>query len=388
MSRKKLSEFRAKTLIFNALSQEYTGVQLDAETDWQSAINQLPDDKSYVVKVDQAEKGRFKKGLVKLDCQKHEVAENAQEIFDKGYQFVLVEEYKTHESSDEKYLLIERLREGNKVSFSNHGGVDIEDHSQDIQSQMYDDNGIDGLEVPNVVIQTINKLFDDNYLSFLEINPFTIKDGSLQILDAAAEVDDEASFFEDGWQLNDIRKPKRNISVEESVVHELSDNSQASFSLECINPDGSIWLLLSGGGASVVVADEVHNLGYGKQLGNYGEYSGNPNTEETRHYTDQLLKLMLKSKAQNKVLIIGGGVANFTDVRQTFKGVIEALELHLDELKAQNCAIYVRRGGPHEKEGLEIMRQYLDKAGIKNEVSGPDMILTDIVEHGIKELAK
>ena len=112
--------------------------------------------------------------------------------------------------------------------------------------------------------------------------------------------------------------PVRSISEEELTVQELSDNSQASFSLERINADGSIWLLLSGGGASVVVADEVHNLGFGKQLGNYGEYSGNPNTEETRLYTEQVIKLMLKSKAQHKVLIIGGGVANFTDVRTDF----------------------------------------------------------------------
>lgn len=387
MSRKKLSEFRAKTLIFNALGQEYGGIVLDAQDEnWRSVINSLDENKHYVVKVDQAEKGRFKKGLVKLDRQRSDIASDAEELFSKGYQYLLVEEHRTHEASDEKYLTIERIREGNKVAFANVGGVDIESHSDQIRSSLYSGESIEGLDMPADILGKIMQVFDDNYFAFLEINPFMIIDGQVQILDAAVEVDDEATFFEDGWQFADIRRPKRSITEEELVVQDLSENSQASFSLECINKDGAVWLLLSGGGASVLVADEVHNLGYGKQLGNYGEYSGNPNTEETRLYTEQVLKLMLNSSAEHKVLIIAGGVANFTDVRQTFKGVIEALQIHADAIKQQNCAVYVRRGGPHEKEGLKLIKDYLDSAQIPNEVAGPDLMLSEIVTHAIKEI--
>jgi succinyl-CoA synthetase beta subunit len=386
MSRKKLSEFRAKSLIFATLGQGYQGIQLDSQdNDWGQAVEALTDSQRYVVKVDQAEKGRFKKGLVKLDRQKSELAGDAEELFKKGYQFVLVEQLKQHEPADEKYLTIERLRQGKKISFSNVGGVDVESHADQITSQMYDGQPIDGLDIPGETLEKLAKVFDDNYFSFLEINPFTILDGQLQVLDAAVEVDDEATFFEDGWQATDIRSPRASsISEEELIVRELSDKSQASFSLERINADGSVWLLLSGGGASVMVADEVHNLGYGKQLGNYGEYSGNPNTEETRHYTEQVIKLMLNSKAERKVLIIAGGVANFTDVRQTFKGVIEALKIYQDELLKQGCAVYVRRGGPYEKEGLKLMKDYLEQAGISGEVSGPELLLSDIVAHAVK----
>lgn len=387
MSRKKLSEFRAKTLIFKVLGQEYNGVELDSQAaDWQQTINNLDEAKHYVVKVDQAEKGRFKKGLVKLDRQRSEVVVDAEELFSQGFQYVLVEEYKHHEATDEKYLTIERIREGNRLAFANVGGVDIELHSDQITSHLYDGQPIDGLDLPQDILEKIMQVFDDYYFSFLEINPFTVSHEGVQILDAAVEVDDEATFFEDGWQATDIRRVRRNVTEEELVVQDLSENSQASFSLECINKDGAVWLLLSGGGASVLVADEVHNLGFGKQLGNYGEYSGNPNAEETRLYTEQVLKLMLNSAAERKVLIIAGGVANFTDVRQTFKGVIEALNIHADALKQQNCSIYVRRGGPHEKEGLKLMRDYLEKAGITNEVAGPDLILSDIVTHAVKEI--
>ena len=118
-------------------------------------------------------------------------------------------------------------------------------------------------------------------------------------------------------------------------------------------------MLLSGGGASIVLADEVANLGYGKLLANYGEYSGNPSAEETYIYAKNILTLILKSESENKVLIIAGGVANFTDIRVTFNGLIKALEEFKSELNKQNLKIFVRRGGPFQKEGLSKMEIFL-----------------------------
>jgi succinyl-CoA synthetase beta subunit len=198
----------------------------------------------------------------------------------------------------------------------------------------------------------------------------------------AVEVDDAAEFFVGGrWADKDIRSYSLHaLTKQEEKVKKLAEQSQASFSLEVINPNASIFLLLSGGGASVVVADEVANLGLGKQLGNYGEYSGNPNREETMYYTTQLLELLLASKARHKVLIIGGGVANFTDVRATFAGVIDAFKKYQGKLKQQGIKVYVRRGGPHEVEGLQSMKAYLEQAGLLGYVTGPEMVLTDIVK--------
>src|SRR5206468_4255377 len=136
-------------------------------------------------------------------------------------------------------------------------------------------------------------------------------------LDVAAEVDSAGEFFvHNAWNEEDFRsgQPKKRTD-EEVAVTQLAAKSQAAFSLEVLNPNGSISMLLSGGGASIVLADEVYNQGYGKELANYGEYSGNPNAEETYLYTKAVLRLLLQSKAKKKVLIIAGGVANFTDVR-------------------------------------------------------------------------
>ncbi len=174
------------------------------------------------------------------------------------------------------------------------------------------------------------------------------------------------------------------MSPAEQLVRDLNEQSQASFNLEVLNPHGNIFLLLSGGGASVVVADEIKNLGHGRQLANYGEYSGGSNREETKRYTSALLGLLLASAAKRKTLIIAGGVANFTDIKATFAGVIDALSECQAQLKKQQVAVYVRRGGPNEAAGLKLMRDYLASAGILGAVHGPELVLTDIVSQALK----
>jgi len=182
-------------------------------------------------------------------------------------------------------------------------------------------------------------------------------------------------------ELTGVRK-----TVEEKAIEELADKSQAAFSYTMLNPNGSVWMLLSGGGASIVLADEVANIGLGKDLANYGEYSGNPNAEETYIYTKNVLSLMLKSNAPKKVLIVGGGVANFTDIRITFKGVIQALDEYKSQLQEQGVKVYVRRGGPKQAEGLSMIKEFLEKNNLYGFVSGPDMVLTDIVARAITQI--
>jgi hypothetical protein len=51
-----------------------------------------------------------------------------------------------------------------------------------------------------------------------------------------------------------------------------------------------------------------------------GSFSGNPNEEETYHYAKTILQLATRNPdGRNRVLLIGGGIANFTDVAKTFK---------------------------------------------------------------------
>lgn len=123
-----------------------------------------------------------------------------------------------------------------------------------------------------------------------------------------------------------------------------------------------------------------------------GEYSGAPNEQQTYDYARTILSLMTRVKdPRGKVLIVGGGIANFTDVAATFKGewvgrtphrtahpalrshttiastlnpcqlhdagIITALRSFQEELREHNITIWVRRAGPNYQEGLRIIRE-------------------------------
>ncbi|KAG6808212.1 hypothetical protein H0H92_005026, partial [Tricholoma furcatifolium] len=59
---------------------------------------------------------------------------------------------------------------------------------------------------------------------------------------------------------------------------------------------------------------------------------------------------------KGKILIIGGGIANFTNVAATFKGIICTLKEFKAPLIAHGVCIFVRRGGPNCQEGSTSLR--------------------------------
>jgi ATP citrate (pro-S)-lyase len=76
---------------------------------------------------------------------------------------------------------------------------------------------------------------------------------------------------------------------------------------------------------------------------------------------------------QGKFLFIGGGIANFTNVAATFKGIIKALNEYQRPLQNHNVHIYVRRAGPNYQEGLRLMRSLGETLGLDINVYGPGM---------------
>lgn len=387
MSRQRISEYRSKQLIFKELKLPYSGIQVNTN----KPLSVSSENKSnFVVKVDQGIKGRYKKGLIRLNVSADQLLQSINELREKGFSQCLIEEMKIYTGNDEKYISIERIRSGYKILYSEKGGINIEQNAEKIKEYTYPYSP-NALQIPNLPYEFIKSLinaFDKYCFSFLEINPFIIADYGILILDAAAEVDSTAQFFVEGaWTEIDFTDyVNKKMTEEELNVKKLAAKSQAAFSLNVLNPDGSIFMLLSGGGASIVLADEVSNLGYGAELANYGEYSGNPSAEESYIYTKNIINLLLKSTASKKVLIIAGGVANFTDIRITFKGVIRAINEFKLELNKQKVKIYVRRGGPHQNEGLNNMLEILQKENLLGLVTGPEMVLTDIVSKALSSL--
>lgn len=87
-------------------------------------------------------------------------------------------------------------------------------------------------------------------------------------------------------------------------------------------------------------------------------FIGAPTEQQTYEYAKTILSLMTQEKhPQGKVLIIGGGIANFTNVAATFRGIITALVEFQGRLIEHNISVYVRRAGPNYQEGLRRMRE-------------------------------
>jgi len=392
MPRQKLSEFRAKNILAKSLGHAYAGLSVDAQSSLDeqlTGLEALPE--PYVVKVDEGIKGRFKQGLVLLNIRAEGIREAIATLKDKGYRWLLIEPMVEHDSQAERYISFTTDRNGLVVQYTSAGGIDVESHSDQIQSQRIEDDTdwqklADATAISVDDLQKITGAFKDNFFAFLEINPYLSEEEKLQLLDAAVEVDDAGAYFVQSWKDDDFRRPAKDLSTEEKTVIELDTKSSASFKLDILEPNGSIFLLLSGGGASVLIADEIYNQGYGKQLANYGEYSGNPNTEETYIYTKSVLQLLLKSSAPRKVLFIGGAVANFTDIAKTFAGVIQAIEEVAGQLKEQGVKVFVRRGGPNQEAGLASLAAVLEKDGLLGAVHNPDTTLTSAVSEALQEV--
>jgi len=412
MSRVKLTEHKSKQLLYRDLNKKYDGVAVLIDSkgilSFSTPLSKLPVKETYVVKVDQGVKGRMKKGLIELNVKHASLTESIKKLVRKGYSSFLIERMVSYEQDAERYVSIERTREGFLVRYASVGGIDIEKMKKEIRDAIMpvipaqagiqsgspigvgDDKVIDKVaQELGVEVEFIEKLigfFEKNYVSFLEINPLVVQDSVIHILDLAVEVDSTARYFiRDGWGEQDVVQDQQK-SPEEKSIKALNDNSQAALSFTLLNQNGSVWVLLSGGGASITLADEFYNLGHGKDLGNYGEYSGNPNAEETYLYTKELLKALFKSNSKKKILLIGGGVANFTDVRITFQGIIRALEDHKKKLSNQKVTVYVRRGGPMQKEGLAMMETWLQTNNMLGYVAGPELSLFEIVRKVVNVL--
>jgi ATP citrate (pro-S)-lyase len=76
----------------------------------------------------------------------------------------------------------------------------------------------------------------------------------------------------------------RDLTKEEAYIQKLDGSTGASLKLTVLNPEGRIWTMVAGGGASVVYSDAIAAHGFAHELANYGEYSGAPTEGQTYEY--------------------------------------------------------------------------------------------------------
>ncbi|HTY74273.1 MAG TPA: ATP citrate lyase citrate-binding domain-containing protein [Candidatus Nanoarchaeia archaeon] len=315
----------------------------------------------------------------------------------------IIEPMVQHQESDEYYIAIMATKTGDTIMFCHEGGVNVGDvdskatrmeipigaqpTQEDIEKKLLGKIPLNRKKRVSGFIEALFKFYADLNFTYLEINPFAVTKDSVIPLDLAAKLDSTAEF-ESGDKWGNIEFPApfgRTLTKEEAYIEELDSQTGASLKLTILNPNGRVWTMVAGGGASVIYADTITDLGYMEELANYGEYSGDPSEEFTYLYAKTILDLMTRKKnPKGKFLLIGGGIANFTDVANTFKGIIKALKEYQKNLQEHKVKIYVRRGGPNYQEGLSQMRALGEKLGVPIEVYGPETHMTKIVSMALK----
>ena len=349
-----------------------------------------------VAKAHEALGSRFKLGLVKVGLDLNGAVAATKEMI--GRQIgsitvtqVIVSEMIPHK--EEYYCAVKSTREGSEILVANCGGIEVESNwdrvkrlslevgqqpTPELLEKLAKDAGFTG-PLTKKMGDFAGKMFtcfDNEDAQYLEVNPVVTResDGELVALDAVTLLDGDAKFRHPDWNFQFAAEFGRAYSNDEMEV--MAVDSKIKGSVKFIEiPGGDTAMLPAGGGASVYYSDAV--VARGGKLANYAEYSGDPPDWAVEVLTEKVCSL-----PGIRNIIVGGAIANFTDVKKTFGGIINGFRKAKSDGKLKNVRIWVRRGGPREKEGLDAMRALKDE-GFDINVFDRNTPLTDIVDKAL-----
>ena len=351
-----------------------------------------------VAKAHEALGSRFKLGLVKVGLDLAGAKAAVREMLGRQVGSITVSQVIVSEMvphKDEYYAAVKSTREGADVLVANCGGIEVESNwervkrlslevgttpSPDALEKLAKEAGFSGT-LAKQVADFAGKLFacfDGEDAQYLEVNPVVARegDGALVALDAVTLLDADAKFRHPDWNFQYAAEFGRAYTQHELDV--MAVDSKIKGSVKFIEiPGGDTAMLPAGGGASVYYSDAV--VARGGKLANYAEYSGDPADWAVEVLTDKVCSL-----PGIKNIIVGGAIANFTDVKKTFGGIIAGFRKAKSEGKLNGVKIWVRRGGPREKEGLDAMRA-LREEGFDIHVYDRHTPLTDIVDMALQK---
>jgi len=370
----------------------YVVVSSKEEFEELSKVNDWLKKSQLVVKAHEALGSRFKLGLVKVGLDLAAAKSAVKEMLGKQLESVTIREVIVSEAIDHKeeyYASVKSTREGVDVMVTTYGGVEVEANWEKVKKleveigdaptdaqlgKLSKDAGFSG-DTAKKMAEFLKKLyicFDNEDAQYLEINPVVQNsNGDLVALDAVTLLDGDAKFRHKDWTFPFAAEFGRAYTQNEEEVMAVDAKVKGSVKLIEI-PGGNIAMLPAGGGASVYYSDAV--VARGGKLANYAEYSGDPPDWAVEVLTEKVCSL-----PNIKHIIVGGAIANFTDVKKTFGGIINAFRKAKGEGKLKGVKIWVRRGGPNELQGLAAMRALQDE-GFDIHVFDRTTPLTDIVD--------
>lgn len=205
-----------------------------------------------------------------------------------------------------------------------------------------------------VVLSRLADIFLDYDATVVEINPLGLTtDGKLVALDCHMEVDDDALFRhrEIATIQND---PERFLGGRSSTdferrAAEIDGLDHRGVAGRVIEFDGTLGLIIGGGGASLTAFDAVQQ--HGGRPANYCEIGGNPSVLKVK----ELTKHILSKPGVEKIAVIMNVVSN-TRVDLVARGVIKGI-MESGKSPSETVATF-RVPGAWEEEGFKILSKY------------------------------
>ncbi len=325
-----------------------------------------------VVKAQVLSGKRGKNNGIKFCTTKEEVIQSAKELFESNIRGQHVAAVRIEERLailEEQYLSItyDTATKQPVLVYSRDGGVDIEEVGETSIQKISLDIRQEKINVDIPFAQELWTCFLAEDARVVEINPLVrTEDGRWVAADAKIALDEDAFFRHKDWEEFAARTMMGRAPTAREVEVKKIDEGEGYYrgtAGKYIEMEGDIAVLFSGGGASIANMDALTQEGL--QPANYTEYSGNPPREKVAALT----KIVL-SKPGLRGLWIAGGVANFTDIAETFHGIIDAL----DEVKP-TYPIVVRRAGPNEEEGMRLMKECARRNNLTMELFGKEVAM-------------
>jgi succinyl-CoA synthetase beta subunit len=204
------------------------------------------------------------------------------------------------------------------------------------------------------VLFRLARAFLEHDLTLAEINPLArLEDGSHVALDCHIEMEDEAVGRQrallEALGADPGGRAARPPTPLELRAAEVDASDHRGVAGRLVEFDGSLGLIIGGGGASLTAFDAVRR--HGGEPANYCEIGGNPSVRKVA----ELTKLILAKPGVEKLAVIMN-VVNNTRVDLVARGVIKGcIESGRDPAKA--IAAF-RVPGAWEEEGFRLLRHY------------------------------
>jgi succinyl-CoA synthetase beta subunit/citryl-CoA synthetase large subunit len=295
----------------------------------------------------------------------------------KGYQAnkILIEEKLAVEQEFFMAVTYDTVTKAPLAIFSREGGVDIEGIAASIPGkvsqetfslrsglpqyrarEIISETGVSGKQLLGLaaILSKLAEIFIDYDATLAEINPLAqTGDGRLIALDCHLEIDDDAAFrhkeFVQMGEDHSRFKAARRVTEFERKAAEIDQIDHRGVAGRMIEFDGTMGLIIGGGGASLTAFDAVRAHGGGPA--NYCEIGGNPSVQKVA----ELTKLILSKPNVQTIAIIMNVVSN-TRVDLVARGIIKGI-LEAGKIPSETVAVF-RIPGAWEEEGFKILNKY------------------------------